>query len=263
MTNLTTVRAEDMGKVHNIDCMDFIPKLSDLYGGYVKCIVTSPPYNLGGDFHTMVSGKRVTYGDYDSPYKDNLEEEEYQKWQIDVLNMCYDALTDDGIMFYNHKNRIKNGSIINPLQWIERSKFNVYQVVVLNFKSTANVDKRRFFPVHEYLYILTKDNKTKLNNINNLTDVWEMKKVPRRVSGHPAVFHEDLPLRCIEVSTEKGDLVFDPFAGTGTTLIAGKRLGRQVLGCEISEKYTQIANERLSKITIERLRGGGGIIENN
>jgi modification methylase len=217
---------------------------NEMGNGIIDCIITSPPYNLGGDFHTFSNGKRISYGDYNT-YKDNLAEEEYQSWQTDVLNECYRVLKDDGIMFYNHKNRIVKGDIISPLDWIRKTQFYVSQVVVLNLKSTANVDKRRFFPVHELLFVLTKKRETKLNNLECLTDVWEMKKVSRKISGHPATFHLELPTRCILSATKENDLVFDPFMGTGTTAVACLKSNRRWTGCEIDQSYYLMIGQNL------------------
>ncbi len=233
----------ELNKIYNMDCMQGLKNLKTK----VNCIVTSPPYNIGGDFHTFVNGKRVTYGAY-AEYNDKMPEEVYQQWQVDVLNACYDVLEDDGVMFYNHKNRIVNGSVISPFEWIPKSKFNINQVIVMNLKSTANVDKRRFFPVHELIFVLTKQKGLKLNNSSCLTDVWEAKKVPRKVSGHPATFHVDIPKRCIEASTKEGDIVLDIFMGSGTTALASKELNRNFIGFEITQEYINTAYKRLEEL---------------
>lgn len=225
------------------DCFNTMGRMGD---GDIDCIITSPPYNLGGDFHTFVNGKRVTYGDYNK-YKDKLTEEDYQNWQIDVLNECYRVLKDDGVMFYNHKNRIVKGSVISPFEWIHKTSFNISQVIVMNLKSTANVDKRRFFPVHELIFVLTKDKSTKLHNDECLTDVWEMKKVARKISGHPATFHIDMPTRCIMSSTTEGDIVYDPFCGSGTTPCASILSNRKYIASEIDDAYYEIAKKRISE----------------
>ena len=149
-------------------------------------------------------------------------------------------------MFYNHKNRIIKGTMSSPLEWILQSKWNLVQIVVLDFGATANVDKRRFFPVHELLFILNKDIKLKLHNNDCYTDVWKMKKVPRKISGHPATFDIELPIRCINASTNEGDLVFDPYSGTGTTLVAAKQLDRDYIGCEISDDYIELINKNIT-----------------
>ena len=165
----------ELNGFYNLDCMEGMKQFPDKL---VDCIVTSPPYNLGGDFHTFVGGKRVTYGDYNT-YRDSLTEEDYQKWQVLMLEECFRVLKDDGVMFYNHKNRIVNGSVISPFEWINKSRFNILQVIVLNLKSTANVDKRRFFPVHELLFVLSKSNKTKLNNNECITCLLYTSPSPR------------------------------------------------------------------------------------
>ena len=166
------------------------------------------------------------------------------------MDLCFDVLKDDGFMFYNHKNRIVKGSVITPFEWIKETKFNVSQVVVMNLKSTANVDKRRFFPVHELIFVLTKEPGIKLNNIECLTDVWELKKVPRKVSEHPATFHEESPRRCIISSTNEGDVVLDPFMGSGTTAYSAIKENRNYIGFELSEEYTSIANSRLKELAL-------------
>lgn len=231
----------EVNKIYNKNCLDGMKELEE---NSINCIITSPPYNLGGDFHTFVDGKRVTYGDYNG-FKDKIPEAEYKQQQINFLNECYRVLKDDGFMFYNHKNRIIKGSISSPLEWIFQTKWNISQIVVLDFGASANVDKRRFFPVHELLFVLNKNPKLKLHNEQCLTDVWKMKKVSRKESGHPATFHIDLPTRCILASTNDGDVVLDPYSGTGTTCKAAKNTNRQYLGFEVSELYYKKSLERM------------------
>lgn len=234
----------DLNKIYNMDCLEGMKHIPD---GSIDLIITSPPYNLGGDFHTFVSGKRVTYGDYQSPYSDKLSETDYQNWQINFLSECYRVLKDDGFMFYNHKNRIVNGNVISPFYWLKESSFLISQVITMNLKSTPNMDKRRFFPVHELIFVLNKTKEAKLNNIENLTDVWELKKVSRKISGHPATFHEELPRRCIVASTSEGQVILDPFMGSGTTAVACINTNRNYIGFELSKEYCDLANERIAK----------------
>ena len=69
---------------------------------------------------------------------------------------------------------------------------------------------------------------------------------------HPAVFPLDLPLRHIQTWTNEGDLVFDPFMGSGTTAIAAIKLNRNYIGIEKNEDYIQI-----SKILISEMQKSG------
>lgn len=68
-----------------------------------------------------------------------------------------------------------------------------------------------------------------------------------RSLGHPALFPGSLVRRLIEALTNRGDLVLDPFAGSGSTLIAARDAGRRSLGLELSADYTALARERIAK----------------
>ena len=65
---------------------------------------------------------------------------------------------------------------------------------------------------------------------------------------HPAMFPEELPTRCIQMFSYKGDTVLDPYNGVGTTCVVAKRLDRKFIGIDLSEKYCISAEERLRKI---------------
>jgi modification methylase len=210
-------------------------------------VFTSPPYNLGGDFHTFSKGKRVTHGDYDG-FSDNLPENDYQEQQISVLNQLYEGLEEDGVCFYNHKIRIKNRSIIHPMEWISKSKFNIYQIVTIDFGSTANVDKSRFFPVSELVFILTKKKEPLILNSKCFTDIVKIKKGGRK-SGHPATFSENMVETFLSSVKDKG-VVYDPYIGTGTTALVCKKLGFDYLGSEISFQSYNVAENRVNSLLL-------------
>jgi site-specific DNA-methyltransferase (adenine-specific) len=78
---------------------------------------------------------------------------------------------------------------------------------------------------------------------------------PKRV-GHPAPFPLELPKRCIKLFSYVGDVVLDPFVGSGTTLVAAYLLRRKAIGIDISRKYCEMARERLIKeamVNVKRL----------
>ncbi len=80
--------------------------------------------------------------------------------------------------------------------------------------------------------------------------IWEFfyeKRDIRDKNIHPAVFPIELPKRCIELFTHKGELVLDPFGGTGTTLIAAQDLERNAVAFDLNEKYVELANKRVNK----------------
>ena len=63
--------------------------------------------------------------------------------------------------------------------------------------------------------------------------------------GHPAAFPEALPEWFIKLFTDEGDLVLDPFAGSGTTLVAARKLNRESVGIDVSQEYCELMRERL------------------
>ena len=231
-------------KIYNTDCMKGMQFLIESNIKF-DLIITSPPYNLGGDFHTMGKNGRITYGDY-SKYKDKKNEEQYQLWQIDCLNLMYELLKEDGSLWYNHKNRISKGRTISPLEWLSKTDFILKQDITWNQKKGANVDKCRCFPFSEKIYWLTKSPKVKIHNKNNFTDVWDIvPKTNRKKMGHPAVMELEVVERIYSFYEDKEDLlVFDPFAGTATTFLPIKDK-YQWIGFESDEKYVEIAINRL------------------
>ncbi len=83
------------------------------------------------------------------------------------------------------------------------------------------------------------------------SDTWHVPRVCGTFNerlGHPCQMPEAVLDRIIRVATERGDLVLDPFAGSGTTLAVAKKLGRRYLGVELSEQYADGVRKRLQMI---------------
>lgn len=78
-------------------------------------------------------------------------------------------------------------------------------------------------------------------------NVWHSPNEKNNIYGHPAPFPEKLAEDHILSWSKEGDIVFDPMAGSGTTLKMAKLNNRQFIGCEISEEYCEIARQRLRK----------------
>ena len=212
------------------DCAEILPTIKN-----IDLVITSPPYNLGNNHHT---GNKKH-----NPYEDNLPEIIYQEEQLQVLNLLYDSLNEDGNLFYNHKNRIKNGFCITPYEWLLKSKFKLKQEICWETGS-QNFDKIRFYPFSERIYWLSKTN-TVINNMLGLTDIWVKKYFG--VSGtnqeHTRAFPVSLPENIIAVVDCK--TVLDPYAGSGTTGVACVNTKKQFIGIEKEQKYFDIACKRI------------------
>jgi site-specific DNA-methyltransferase (adenine-specific) len=77
-------------------------------------------------------------------------------------------------------------------------------------------------------------------------DIWEIPAESASRVGHPAPFPPALPQRLIELYTYQGDLVLDPFVGSGTTALAAVNTGRHYVGFDVEEKYLDLARARLA-----------------
>lgn len=226
-----------MYKLFNDDCLKVLGNLPDKS---VDLIITSPPYNLGKRHHT---GNNV-FEAY-STFVDDMPEQDYQKWQIQVLNECHRVLKDSGSMFYNHKNRIKDGVQITPYEWLLKSNFIIKQEIVW-FNRSQNFDKCRFYPMTERVYWLAKNPKTKLFNAINHHDVFDTKdwKPEGTKSEFKRAFPVAMPRDIISCFVD-AKMVLDPFMGSGTTGVAALEMNRNFIGIELDEKYFNIAKERI------------------
>jgi len=227
-----------LNTIHLGDCMESLKKLED---NSISLIITSPPYNKKGVIN------------YDS-YSDNLEEEKYQKWQIEFLNECFRVLKPDGSLFYNHKIRqTKNyNSCIHPLSWILKSKFIFRQEIIWDRLGDRNTDINRFIPTTEQIFWLTKTTNVRFKRISGLTEVWDIK--PDYKSKHPAPFPVEIP--DIILDNVLGDkemrknipddfIVLDPFMGSGTVAVSAIKHNVKWLGFDLSENYQKMAYDRI------------------
>ena len=135
-----------MYRLQNIDALEGIKQLED---ESIDIIITSPPYNKAG-LNGVCKGakwnKTINYGG--DINIDNRPEDEYQEWQTDILNECYRVLKKDGLLFYNHKNRIVKGKgyIISPYSWLLKTPFLIRQEIIWNRKNGPNQDPSRYVP---------------------------------------------------------------------------------------------------------------------
>ena len=218
--------------LYHARCEDVLPSM----WGF-GLVLTSPPYNLRGDGNnpggTYMDLKYRSHGD-DMPH------DEYVAWQQDVLRMCWGALTDDGAIFYNHKPRVGGDEVRLPLELVPDG-MPVRQVVVWDRGSGFNRQFSYFVPAHEWVLVVAKP--AWRSTTRSVDDVW---RIPFETGGeHPAPF--PLSLATLAIGSTSANAVLDPFAGSGTTLVAAKSLGRYSVGIELDERYCEIAAKRLSQ----------------
>ncbi|MBA3758205.1 site-specific DNA-methyltransferase [Candidatus Saccharibacteria bacterium] len=234
----------------------------------VDLMVTSPPYNINISYGNKWENRKIvaTKG---QKYDDKMPEELYRLMLNNVLRESIRVLKPNGSMYLNMKNRMVKGNLISPnwvLDYLE--KMHLKNIIIWQFDWGGSTNKR-FASRYENIFFLTKNrDKWTFNledvmvpsvnyrpdryktQLKNPSDVW---KIPL-VSGnsverteHPAQYPEKMIERIIKVATNEGDVVLDPFMGSGTTALVSCRLKRKYIGYEIYPDYIDIAKKRLEQ----------------
>jgi site-specific DNA-methyltransferase (adenine-specific) len=239
------------GSIDRIFCKSS-EDMAELPDRSVHLLVTSPPYNAGKE------------------YDADLTLEEYRLLLRRVFGEAYRVLVGGGRLCVNVANLgrkpylplhafliedlldlgyLMRGEII----WNKASSASP-STAWGSWKSASNPVLR---DVHEYILVFSKESFSRrsagrTNTIQRedflewTKSVWTFPAVSARKVGHPAPFPEELPARLIELLSFEGDIVLDPFCGSGTTCLAARRAGRHYVGYELLPRYVELALKRLS-----------------
>ena len=250
-------RKSPMNTILQGDCVE---KLKSLPKGSVDMIFADPPYNLqlGGEL-TRPNNSKVDACDDDWDKFDSLSvyDDFTRKW----LSAARDALHDDGTIWVigSYHNIFRLGYILQDLgYWI------LNDIIWRKSNPMPNFKGKRFTNAHETMIwaAKSKDSKYRFNydSMKAMNEDLQMRSdwfIPLCTGGerlkndageklHPTQKPEALLQRVILSSTKPGDVVLDPFFGTGTTGAVAKKLGRQWIGIEREEEYIKYANKRIS-----------------
>lgn len=224
--------------------------LKELPSNSVDMIFTSPPYNIG-----LKDRKDTNIATYDN-WEDNMDYDTYCKWQIDILNECYRIVKDNGVLFYNHKDKFKDEEYKNPIQILFQTKWKIKQNIIWDRGSAISYNAGMFGDVYENIYYCYKgiSPKTKTNH-NILGTIWRINRETQ--INHPAPFPLELPLRAIYsiFDDEENKTIMDIFNGSGTTGVASLLLNHKYIGIDISKKYLDMSIKRLDNYMNESQKG--------
>jgi DNA modification methylase len=238
---------------HRIIQGDCCAVLASLPAESVDLVVADPPYNIGIDYG---GGKKAD------------RRGDYWQWCRQWIYLCRRVLKPAGSIWVisgqehaaeiDISLRLDDFTIRNRVTWHET--FGVYC-------------RRKFGRCSRPMFYAVKDKKNFTFNKDAVTvpsarqtygdkraspggkimgDVWQISRVcgtfRERVDGVPTQLPSELVARIIGVSSNPGDAVLDPFAGSGTTLAVAKQMGRQATGIELNPDYAKIAGRRLEGV---------------
>lgn len=219
----------------------------------IHLMVTSPPYNVGKD------------------YDEDFSIDEYRELLRKVFEQTYKKLVPGGRACINVANLGRtpytplHSYIIEDmldLKYLMRGEIlwdkgagAGVSCAWGSYKSAQNPVLR---DTHEYILIFSKESYSRIRNgkqnsiqkeefLEFTKSIWRFSPESARKVNHPAPFPIELPYRLIQLYTFEGDVVLDPFCGSGTTCIAAIKTNRHFVGFDNNDDYVKVAKERISK----------------
>ncbi len=242
------------------DCLEELRKLPDRS---VDLVFADPPYNLqlGGDLLRPDNSKVDAVDDHWDQFESF---QAYDAFTRDWMKECRRVLKDDGALWVigSYHNIFRVGSVLQDLGfWILNDIIWRKSNPMPNFKGT------RFTNAHETLiwaaksrggrrYTFNYDAMKMANDELQMRSDWtiplctgdERLKDDTGSKAHPTQKPEALLARLILASTKPGDVILDPFFGTGTTGAVARRMGRKFVGIEREAEYVKVAKARIAKV---------------
>ena len=232
--------------------------MDELPDNSIHLMVTSPPYNVGKE------------------YDQNLTLNEYRKFLRRVWKETYRVLVPGGRVCINIANLGRKPYIPLHTFIIEdmlEIGFLMRGEIIWNKASSASPSTAwgswmspknpTLRDIHEYILVFSKQTFKRFNPKNRKStiskdefleftkSVWTFPAVSARKIGHPAPFPEELPYRCIQLYTFEGEVILDPFMGSGQTAIAALKTNRFFVGYEINQEYLELANKRIKEALLQ------------
>ncbi len=223
------------------DCLEV---LREIPNESVDVVITSPPYNKH-----YAGGKLVDRIDYEV-HRDNMPEEEYTRWQVQVLNELYRVLKNDGHVFYNHKVRYHKKQMYHPVSFLFNSPFIIWQEIVWDRMIAGNIRGWRLYETDERIYWLVKQPPPELPlYIASWKGVWAIRPVENKTE-HPAPFTPEIVKRLLTISesliSRKPLTILDPFAGICTVGVIAKENNHNYICIDINPKYIEIGQKNIN-----------------
>ena len=236
--------------IYNESCLETLKKMSD---NEVDIVITSPPYNMNLRIRNGNYCSRQIVNEFSTKYagfNDNLPIDEYNEFHSEVLK---ELLRVSPLVFYNIQ--IVTGSKRSVFKMIGDFRDNLKDIVVWDKGHAQPAMQTGVINRQSELVLIFADENAISRQFRDscqfergaLSDVWQIKKGRTKDSNNKAVMPDELVKKVLLNFSNEGDIVYDPFCGTGTTCVVAKGLGRRYLGSEISFELIQSAKNRLNE----------------
>ena len=216
---------------------DQVAKLMN--GQKADMVFTSPPYNANtkagqGD----IFNKKKSVKLYSDGYSDNMESSEYLNFIKSVLNNCF--LFTDGHIFWNVSYNANS-----RFEYIKQIENHLnYLIEQICWKKSSTIPfKGSLMRDWEPIYVFSTN--SKLLGLDSVhSNHWEISNTNSQQNNHKACFPVELPSRAIKINNSY-KLIYEPFTGSGSTMVAAHQLERKCYGMELDPKYCQVIIDRM------------------
>lgn len=236
--------------IHNESCIDTMSRMED---DSVDLVITSPPYNMNLRIRNGKYCSRQITKEFSTKYSgfaDNMPIDEFHDFHLGVLK---ELLRVSPIVFYNIQ--VVTGSKRAFFKIIGEMSDYLKDIIVWDKGSAQpamlpNVLNRQC----ELILVFERDNAISRTfesaqfERGTLSDVWAIKRGKKTSKDHGAVFPEELVEKILANFSKRGDTVYDPFLGTGTTAAVAKAMGRNFIGSEMLHIYYDFAVNRIKSM---------------
>lgn len=228
--------------INKVICGDCLEVMKEIPDKSVDLVITSPPYKNAYEGIGISKGKKTAKYHYSCDVGEPLYA------IIDASLLIKKVLNERGIFLLN-LGWNKDSGALRPFYIINRILKQGWfcpENIIWHKKNPIPNTASQLTNAYEYLFMLTKIptynfSKKERQYIHNVWDI----TIGQGKDSHSAVFPNELPRRCIELFSSVGDIILDPFAGLGTTLVEAKKLNRKFIGIDISSRYCKTVKERL------------------
>jgi len=222
--------------------IDAVDKLMD--GRKADMVFTSPPYNADakagqGD----IFNKKKSVKLYSDGYSDNLPSQDYVDFAASVLEVCFGVT--DGFIFWNVSYNAKS-----RFEYIQQISNRLpYLVEQICWKKSSTIPfKGSLMRDWEPIYVFST-NKQPVAVKEVTSNFWQVSNTGSQAENHKACFPVELPERGIAIVAKNTGIVFEPFGGSGSTLIACEKTARDCHMMELDPKYVDVIVKRWQDFT--------------
>ena len=255
----------ELNHIYNENCFETMKKMAE-NNIKVDVILTSPPYNMS----KKRKGGFADNGRYDL-YKDNLEEEDYLKWTVDLFNKFDLILNKQRSIIYNFSYSIENPSLPYKLvtEIVKNTSFDLVDTIIWKKKCGLPfpANGKRLSRNWEYVFVFvrkdevnTYENNRRVKSVSEKTNQKYYEAIYNFVDAknndgkcpyNQATYSTELCDKLLDIYTQDNWIVYDPFMGSGTTAVSCNKRNLNYIGSEISSQQVEYANQRITQTNYE------------